>query len=89
LIFFKVYWVAEKNADCPAQGIITTESECKVASIALGFNYDRQIRANWYRPAGCYKYRSKYSKNTYFNPITNPDDTSPKGFTSGICNKDE
>ena len=90
----KGYWVAEHNANCLPRGIISTKSECKAASRAIGLKYVNTYVKYVKRPAGCYT-RIRHGRNgmensdnrqeVYFNNITDPDLTSPKEGGYGIC----
>ena len=77
--------MTESSANCPEGQIITTVSECKVASAELGRNYHTEVEYND-RPAGCYGYTT--NQLTYFNAIISGKSASPVYYdTVGICKR--
>jgi len=72
--------MAKNEADCPVGQIITSVSECKVASAALGLNYKWHV-GKYDRPAGCYGFTTG-NQNSYLNLESF---TSPIDDTAGIC----
>ena len=77
-----MYWVAEENANCPADQAITTKSECIVAAAAVGLMMKTSVE-DVKSPAGCYK----ISSFAYFNNITDPESTTVKNNRAGICSQ--
>ena len=72
------------GVNCPIDRIVSTEDDCKAASVALVLKYEGKAFSNLAsRPAGC------YWKNTdsYFNKVVDPSQTSPENFGSrgGVC----
>ena len=84
--------------NCPIGRIVATINNCKDASAALGLTYEGNKRTSEV-PAGCYwmnwcdspGYAGCHttSKQSYFNAIVEPSQTTPNifGARGGVCVK--
>ena len=85
LFFVLEYFLGYKNENCPIDSIITTQEECKEASLQLEIKYENELKDVDY-PVGC---NSKPDSSSYLNTQLGPTTSTPENFEnhSGICKK--
>ena len=78
-------YLSYKNETCPIDSIITTQEECKEASLQLEIKYENELKDVDY-PVGC---NSKPDSSSYLNTQLGPTTSTPENFEnhSGICKK--